>query len=306
MGVEGPHQAELAVIRGQWTSGGISTQTSKSLKRLHALLLVQERRYTLSLRHISSGIKPSINIIKWDPAFIIPDHIPSWTSYPYKEEWRDIVTRGVQPGCTSDFPKQTNPPPNHGSALRALNAVIKSIRKGQDEGRYLTLDNDLLSSLEGVTCSPFGAVQKGDVDVALDTRVIHDLSFPKGQSVNDQTQEWSTVAVPYDGAAQLAHRILQVENVFPGLVRMSTGDVTGAFRNIPLAAEAAGRFAGTIPELGILLLQDIIGLLEVQSFTCTSAQFQNGLNNQSLVWQHLMEKHGAMTTYAMSQILDHA
>ncbi|ETI55643.1 hypothetical protein F443_01689 [Phytophthora nicotianae P1569] len=35
---------------------------------------------------------------------------------------------------------------------------------------------------------------------------------------------------------------------------MSTGDVAGAFRNIPVAAEAAGRFSGTIPELGILVV----------------------------------------------------
>ncbi|EGZ04988.1 hypothetical protein PHYSODRAFT_414466, partial [Phytophthora sojae] len=106
----------------------------------------------------------------------------------------------------------------------------------------------------GVTCSPFGAVPNGEADLSVDGRVIHDLSCPKGTSVNDQVQDEPTITVTYDGAAVLAQRILDVEQEFPGLARMATGDVAGAFRNIPLAAEAACRFAGTLPELGILVI----------------------------------------------------
>lgn len=112
----------------------------------------------------------------------------------------------------------------------------------------------MLPILQGVTCSPFGAVPKGDADLTVDGRVIHDLSHPKGASVNDQELEESGVVVTYDGAAILAKRALHVAALHPGAVRMSTGDVEGAFRNIRIAAEAAGRFSATIPELGILVI----------------------------------------------------
>lgn len=48
-----------------------------------------------------------------------------------------------------DFHEQVSPPPNHGSARRALNAVAKSLRKGQNDGRFLILDISLLPQLRG-------------------------------------------------------------------------------------------------------------------------------------------------------------
>ncbi|KAG6964206.1 hypothetical protein JG688_00007814, partial [Phytophthora aleatoria] len=132
--------------------------------------------------------------------------------------------------------------------------VVTRLRKGQDENRYIILDIELLPCLEGVPCSPFGSMQKGDADITVDARVIHDLSFPRGTSVNGQVQDDPALEVSYDGAAILARRILHEEEEFPGLPRMSTGYVTGAFRNIPLAAEVVGRFAGTFLELGILII----------------------------------------------------
>eukprot|EP00644_Phytophthora_capsici_P013969 jgi/Phyca11/98814/e_gw1.3.382.1 len=187
-------------------------------------------------------------------ALSVPDHLPSWKHYKYKDQWRDIVTYGVRPTWKNAFPKQKIPPANHGSALRGWNAVVKALRKGQDDNRYLILDLELLPFLEDVTSSPFGAVPKCDAEISVDARVIHGLSYPKGTSVNDQLQDEPTIEVSYDGAAQLARRVLKVEEDFPGKARIATGDVTGAFRNIPLAAEVAGRFAGTFPELGILVI----------------------------------------------------
>ncbi|OWY98707.1 hypothetical protein PHMEG_00030465 [Phytophthora megakarya] len=111
--------------------------------------------------------------------------------------------------------------------------MVQRLRKGQDDNRYLILDLDLLPQLEGVTCSPFGAVPKGEEDLSIDARVIHDLSYPKGTSVNEQVQDEPTIIVTYDGAAVLARRILDVEHELPGSARMATGDVTGVFRNSP-------------------------------------------------------------------------
>eukprot|EP00644_Phytophthora_capsici_P010340 jgi/Phyca11/123593/e_gw1.51.322.1 len=114
--------------------------------------------------------------------------------------------------------------------------MVKSIRNGQDASQYVVLDIDLLDILDEVTCSPFGAVQKGNLDLSEDARVIHDLSYPRGRSVNDNSADNSTILVRYSGTSLLARQALEVERQHPGTVKMMTGDVHGAFRNIPVAA----------------------------------------------------------------------
>ena len=58
----------------------------------------------------------------------------------------------------------------------------------------------------------------------------------------------------YEGARDMALRILESERDFPGRTKMLTGDVSGAFKLCPLHADHVGRFAGTIPDLGILVI----------------------------------------------------
>ncbi|EGZ21530.1 hypothetical protein PHYSODRAFT_329463 [Phytophthora sojae] len=178
----------------------------------------------------------------------------SWGSYRFADQWRDVVRQGVVPRWKDGFPWQDTPPPNHGSARRALNALIKNIRKGPDEDRYLVLDIDLLGHLDGIFCSPFGAVPKGDKPLSEDARVIHDLSFPVHGSVNEFTVPETEIAVHYDGARAIAARIEEVETHCPGLARRMSGDVSGAFRHIPLHDDHCGHFSGTIPELGVLIV----------------------------------------------------
>ncbi|KAF1324822.1 hypothetical protein FI667_g9648, partial [Globisporangium splendens] len=187
-------------------------------------------------------------------ALEVPKHVKAWEAYEHRHKWETIVNFGVEPQWTGSFPTQHRPPKNHASATRAMNVIIKNIRKGQDANRYLVLDISLLDTLEGVFCSPFGAVQKGDLDLAEDARVIHDLSFPAGGSLNDLTQQDATVKITYDGARALALRFLKVEEEHPGQAKIMCGDVSGAFRHIHIHADHVGRFAGTIPELGILVI----------------------------------------------------
>ncbi|ETI41522.1 hypothetical protein F443_13250 [Phytophthora nicotianae P1569] len=85
---------------------------------------------------------------------------------------------------------------------------------------------------------PFSAVQKGDVDLTKDARLIHDLAFLKGASVNDNTVDVEEITVSYDGVAPIAKRILNVVSEHPGQQNMMTGDVNGVFRLIPVAADA--------------------------------------------------------------------
>ncbi|RLN95758.1 hypothetical protein BBJ28_00011833 [Nothophytophthora sp. Chile5] len=184
----------------------------------------------------------------------MPSHLPGWECYPHRHLWEDIVRHGVRPSWLHPFPKQDAPPKNHASAVGALNAIVKSIRKGQAAGQYLVLDIDMLNLLEGITCSPFGAVQKGDSLLTTEARMIHDLSFPANSSVNDNTVDDASVEVSYDGPQSIARRILEVEAEFPGKAKMMSGDVAGAFRHIPIHADHVGRFAGTIQELGVLII----------------------------------------------------
>lgn len=187
-------------------------------------------------------------------ALEIPPDTPAWSSYRYRPEWEAIIQHGVQPKWKSSFPAQSKPPKNHASAQLAINALIKQIRKGQDAGQYLVLDIELLPMLDNISCSPFGAVQKGSVPLSEDARVIHDLSFPEGSSVNDNTVDDERVVVAYDGPHDLAKRILEVEKEFPGIAKLMSGDVAGAFRHLAIHADHVGRFAGTIPEFGLLII----------------------------------------------------
>ncbi|ETP53463.1 hypothetical protein F442_01631 [Phytophthora nicotianae P10297] len=188
--------------------GASPTWILKNATRRSVIDRDKQCAYSELLRRSKMSLPDFIRLVRGetseDPrpnkALGVPDHLPRWRSYKYRDEWRQIVTHGIRPTWSSAFTSQQQPPKNHGSALRALNAVIKSLRKGQDEDRYLILDIELLSSFDGVTCSPFGAVQKGEADITDDARVIHDPSCSKGSSVSDQAQEESQILVTYDGA----------------------------------------------------------------------------------------------------------
>jgi hypothetical protein len=187
-------------------------------------------------------------------ALEVPNHMPCWESFQYRREWEGIVREGVRPRWIDPFVHNRARPANHGSALRALNSIVKNIRKGQDAGQYLVLDIDLLDQLDGITCSPFGAVPKGGADLSVDARVIHDLSFPHGTSVNDNTAITASVTITYDGALAIAERITHCATNPTVCTKMSTGDVNGAFRHVPINADHVGRFSGTLIELGVVII----------------------------------------------------
>ncbi|OWZ04391.1 Cleavage induced protein [Phytophthora megakarya] len=238
------------------------TSVVKNGSMAHLLDRNKQSAYSQLIRRAGLQLPEFVRLLRSETEFDtrpnksleVPTNDSVWSMYQHRSRWHDIVYKGVQPDWKREFPKQCVPPANHGSAKRALNVIIKHLRVGQDTNRYLILDIDLLSSLRGVTCSPFGAVQKGDIDMTVDARIIHDLSYPPGESVNDNTNPDFDVEVSYDGADALANRVLDVAAVFPDLQRMMTGDVNGAFRHIPISADAVGRFAGTIPELGVLII----------------------------------------------------
>ncbi|OWY91626.1 Cleavage induced protein [Phytophthora megakarya] len=182
-------------------------------------------------------------------ALDIPGRHPAREICEHKRKWEDIVQHGVTPKWKKLFIKQQVPPANHGSARRALNTISKNLRSGQDTNHNLILALDLLRSLDGITC-----IQKGDLDISIDSRLIHDLSFPKDSLVNDNLDDEGEIPVSYVEAVALANHVLDGATEHPGKQPMMSVDMNGAFRNIPVAVEAVGRFSGTIPELCILVI----------------------------------------------------
>ncbi|EEY54742.1 uncharacterized protein PITG_08283 [Phytophthora infestans T30-4] len=67
----------------------------------------------------------------------IPSNHPAWVSYEHNSHWRAIVDHGVILYWKKAFGKQDKPPPNHGSARRALNTIVKNLRAGQDADRTI-------------------------------------------------------------------------------------------------------------------------------------------------------------------------
>ncbi|KAJ8575868.1 hypothetical protein ON010_g3346 [Phytophthora cinnamomi] len=145
-----------------------------------------------------------------------PTHHPACWHYR-----SGIIQHGVTPDWKTAFKSQVTAAPNHGSASRVMNVIIKHLGAGHDASRYLILEIDLLPALEGVTCNPYGAVQKRNLDIVIDARIIHDVSFPPGDSVNDNTIADHATDVSYDGAEALANRILDVAG---GISNVATHD----------------------------------------------------------------------------------
>ncbi|KAF1778093.1 hypothetical protein GQ600_21893 [Phytophthora cactorum] len=115
--------------------------------------------------------------------------------------------------------------------------LLKTIRKGQGSNQNLVLDLGLLDVLDGVTCSPFGAVAKGSIAMEVDARNIHNLTFPHGESVNKHTPLKS-----YKGAAVVAQRMVKLSEGHDS--KVMTGYVNAAFRRIPIHTDSMGRFRG--------------------------------------------------------------
>ncbi|OWZ13027.1 LOW QUALITY PROTEIN: Cleavage induced protein [Phytophthora megakarya] len=160
----------------------------------------------------------------------VPSEDPSWSSYRLTSHWVDFFQHGVLP--------------NHGSAHQALNVLVKNIKKVKT--RTATMSSTL-------TC-PFGAVPKGDRSMSEDARVIHDLSFPRGESINEFSVPKDKIDISSDGAWAIASRIEEVVREFLGLSRMMSGDGSRAFCHTRLHAVHCCKFAGTIFEFGVLVV----------------------------------------------------
>ncbi|OWZ18017.1 hypothetical protein PHMEG_0007965 [Phytophthora megakarya] len=89
---------------------------------------------------------------------------------------------------------QRGRPPNHKSSRLHAAAIRRHTRKGQRDGRYLVVDELVLTLWPELFISPVGVVGKGDDD----TRMINDYSFRNGDSVNKFTDRTAFLSITYN------------------------------------------------------------------------------------------------------------
>jgi len=178
--------------------------------------------------------------------------------FPHKARWAHIVDNGVIPMFHSPIPVQSAPPKNHKSWTEAFPLLIRDIAKGQARGEYLLLEGDLLPMLmqsKQIFLSPFGGAPKDGKPLTESARIVHDESFPRnhGTSINSATTN-IPLEIHHDGVKQIARWGLDEAARYPDDVVMMPGDVSGAFRHIPINCWFCGRFSGYVPELNLIVV----------------------------------------------------
>ncbi|GMF58717.1 unnamed protein product [Phytophthora fragariaefolia] len=174
---------------------------------------------------------------------------------PHLNHLIEIAEHGIDAQWQSDPAPKRPPPKNHGSFRRFLRAVTRSIREGQCSGEYMVVDADILELWPEVVCRPLGAVEKKGINPSEEARTIHDLSFPKRNSVNDAFIAESLPKVRDESVKTIAVRIERLANRgHAGRIRILKGDVKGDFRHLRTRANPVFRMAAFIKKLGILVI----------------------------------------------------
>ena len=181
--------------------------------------------------------------------------------FPDKDILLDIARNGVKSHMKKTLAPQKTPPRNHPSVKANLMTVIKKLSAEQKKGRCVILKHSEVKDMwkDVVHLSPIGLVGKAGQPLSNDGRIIHDLSWPKkpnSNSVNARSCKESVPRPVYLHSSRVARRILDLKEKFPGVpVKIMAGDVSSAFRNVPIHEEHVKNFAFIIPELDILVLE---------------------------------------------------
>ncbi|KAE8907354.1 hypothetical protein PF010_g2026 [Phytophthora fragariae] len=129
--------------------------------------------------------------------------------YQYLDALLAIPDSGVRAPVSEGMLHQHVYPANHNSAADRYPVLIKNLRNEQDLWRCVILDLDIFGIWPEVQISPFGVLHKGDVDPLTSGRVIHDLSFPDGASINDARSATSIYAPVFEPCDAIAVEIMR-------------------------------------------------------------------------------------------------
>ncbi|EGZ08124.1 hypothetical protein PHYSODRAFT_422173, partial [Phytophthora sojae] len=186
---------------------------------------------------------------------LTPD-LYSWLlhGYPHVHQLIDSASYGVKHAFQVDGTLSSNPVPNHKSASVFHNALIRSIRDGQEKGTYLVVSRKAAPRWK-LHFSPFGCVEKADTDPQVEARVIHDLSFPRGASTNAWSNQDSIPLLVYDLINVIVRRIVQLRREDPDTpIKLMKGDVKAAYKNVHVLESVSAFFAGAILEDDVVVI----------------------------------------------------
>ncbi len=142
----------------------------------------------------------------------------------------EVIIRGIQQGFRIGYKRGVNPLKsskcNHASASDKPNIVSKYIEEELEKGRLLVVEDSGL----GIHCSPFGVIPKKSNPNKW--RLILDLSYPQGMSVNDGISK-ELASLSYVGIDEIIARIVESG---PRSV-MAKMDIKQAYRNVPVHPE---------------------------------------------------------------------
>ena len=253
----------LEYCKRKFSSVGINyTDPSSSNKPIHDDLNHSDMLYEYIVR-TNCTLPDLVKILRfqtsWDPRpnkSLNPQfYEDNLTGYPLKNRIIELATSGVKPHF-SELPTQINFTRNHPMDKEKLNLLLQNLAKGQLSGKTLILPIKILEQWKDVFCSPLGVVPKPGKDTRTHGRIIHNLSFPESNSINDLTVQKSLPRPEYKHCSVIVDHILNLKDVFPKeSLEMMAGDVANAFRHVSINENYVKYFAGTVPELNILVIE---------------------------------------------------
>jgi len=177
-----------------------------------------------------------------------------------------IKSEGGPYAASSAARRQSRPlKANHKSADDHPAAIRQYIHDGQRNRTLLVLDDKLLGRWQHdpsvqYHLSPLGVVAKKGSDIATKGRVITDLSWPHGGSINDLTDQARIPIVTWGQVATVGKRIMHLatrsgwtpKNASLSKIFASSADVNAAFRNLRCAASAVAAFGVHVPDLNVV------------------------------------------------------
>ena len=173
--------------------------------------------------------------------------------YPDLSTICQIAEQGFNPRVENFIPKRPLAT-NYQSAEVRAPAMLKRFNQEYVAGRTLLIDEHAAQLDPRVNTSPFAVVPKKNVDYEVDGRIIHDLSAPKGNSVNSHITG-KKLDASTDAYTDLGLRALSCYQQFPGTpVLGMTADVDSAFQNVPTSAPGGLLLGGRVPGLMVLAI----------------------------------------------------
>ncbi|KAG3184250.1 hypothetical protein PC128_g13852 [Phytophthora cactorum] len=166
--------------------------------------------------------------------------------YGHLDALLQIAVEGVRVRLRRPLPKQASYPSNHPSASTCLGVLRANIRKEHALFHCIVVVTNIIDIWPELFISPFDVVDKGDGDPRGVRRVTHDLSFPKDNYVNANTDPSGLPWSAFEHCSSVVREILRCKRKDQGRDVM-VGDIASAYRNACTHSECVYMFAWYIP-----------------------------------------------------------